>query len=298
MEQDTATSGGAFVPASLEDILRPDQTERDATPAGQPAEASPPPEQSGETGEAAQATPAESAPRDPETGRFAPKQPEEPTAEAGPPPVANEPQKSVPLSAVLEERKKRQALEAELAAFRAAQQPQAAPQQPAAPQVPLTDLMFQNPEQFVQALQQRQEEALLQTRIATSEAIARQQADYDAAEQALTAYAQSSPRAAAEVAQALRSHPAPAMWAYQAGKHLLAQSKWAPVMQQHSDPDAWINAEVERRLAARQSAAPASSSAPSPRLPGTLADVRSSGTRAAAQAQTYTPLDEIARFKG
>lgn len=289
MEQDTANSGGAFVPAPLEDILSRDPPDNEAQSGGQPERAEMIP-QAAETGEAAQATPDAEANRDPETGRFAPKQPEQPTAETGPPPGANDPQKMVPLSVVLEERKKRQAFEAELAAYRAQQQPPAPqqPQQPAAPQVPIEELIFQDPKAFVATMQRQQEEALLQTRIAASEAIARQKPDYEAAEQALTAYAQSSPRAAAEVAQALRSHALPAVWAYEAGKQLLAQRPEAI--------EARIAAEVERRIAER-APAPVSSSAP-PRLPGTLADVRSAGPRASAQAQTFTPLDDIARFKG
>jgi hypothetical protein len=285
MEQDTANSGGAFVPEPLEDIFSR-EPETEAPQAGGQPESDTLPEPAAETGEAVEAPPEAERERDPETGRFMAKQPEPaPQTETGPPPVKDEPPQTVPLSAVLEERKKRQALEAQLRAIMAQQQPQA-PQQPAQPQVPLEDLVFQDPKRFVEVMAQRQEEALLQTRIATSEAVARQQPDYDAAEQALTAYAQSSPRAAAEVAAALRAHPAPAMWAYQAGKQLLAQSPEAI--------EARIAAEVERRIAAR---APASSSAPPPRLPGTVADVRSAGQRTTAASQIGSPLEDIVRFK-
>lgn len=288
MEQDTANSGEGFAPTPMMDILSSRSAEPAPSPTPEPAPA-PQAEASGEP----PAPPKDERPRDPVTGKFAPK---EAQAAAAPPAAKQDAQpQSVPVSVVQEERKKRQALERELAELRArAAQPAQQPPQPAPQAVPLPDLMFQDPERFVQQLAQRQEEALLQTRIVTSEAIARQQPDYDKAEQALTAYAQSSPQAAQEVAQALRSHPAPAMWAYQAGKHLLAQQRWAPLMQQHSDPDAWINAEVERRLAeraAQAAPAPAPSSAP---LPQSLASARAAGPRNPAPAfRGPTPLSQI-----
>lgn len=282
MEQDNAeTSGGGFAPTPMTDILTP----RAAEPP--PQEVAPAPEATGEA-------PAQPKPEQPRAsdGKFAPK---EAQAEAAPPAAKQDAQAPtlVPVSVAQEERKKRQALEARVKELEAKLAPApVAPQQPAPPAVPLTDLMFQDPERFVQTLRQQQEEALIQTRLATSEAIARQQPDYDDAEAALTAYAQSSPQAAAEVAQALRSHPAPAMWAYQAGKQLLSQQRWAPVMQQHGDPEAFINAEVERRLAERAAqAAPAPSSVP---LPQSLASARSAGPRNPAPAyRGPTPMSAI-----
>ena len=288
MEQNDAdNSGGGFAPTPMTDILAP---RADAAPPPEAAPA-PAPEASGDT----PAAPMHEAPRDPATGKFVPK---EQQADAAPPAAKQDGQAPtlVPVSVAQEERKKRQALERELAELRAKLAPPPAaqqPPQPASPPVPLTDLMFQDPERFVATLRQQQEEALIQTRLATSEAIARQQPDYDAAEQALTAYAQSSPQAAQEVAQALRAHPAPAMWAYQAGKQLLSQQRWAPLMQQHSDPEAWINAEVERRLAERaaQAPAPAPSAAP---LPQSLASARAAGPRNPAPAyRGPTPMSAI-----
>lgn len=282
MEQDNAeTSGGGFAPTPMTDILAP----RAAEPPP-PQEAAPAPEATGEA-------PAQTKPEQPRAsdGKFAPK---EAQADAAPPAAKQDAQAPtlVPVSVAQEERRKRQALERELAELRAKMAPApAAPQQPAPPAVPLTDLMFQDPERFVQTLRQQQEEALIQTRLATSEAIARQQPDYDDAEAELTAYAQSSPQAAAEVAQALRSHPAPAMWAYQAGKQLLSQQRWAPVMQQHGDPEAFINAEVERRYAERVASAPAPSSVP---LPQSLASARAAGPRNPAPAyRGPTPMSAI-----
>jgi hypothetical protein len=230
-------------------------------------------------------------PRD-ERGKFAPKQNAAPPAEKDP--------EQGRIAALKAERDKRQALERELQELRArmaappAQPVQQAPRQPATPPVPLADLMFQDPEKFVAALQQRQEEQLLTTRIATSEAMARQQPDYDAAEQALTAYAQSSPQAEEEVRAKLRSHPAPAMWAYQAGKHLLSQQRWQPIMQQHSDPEAYIAAEVERRLQERQAEQQPVTQAPAPpRLPTSLATTRAAGPRTGPGWAGPTPLNNV-----
>lgn len=301
MEQDAT----GFTPKPFEELLRPDAgATRETEPAGRQEPIAPAPEASRETGEATAAPEAkDERPRDPATGKFLPKAADAPTQDAaGSPPAEQQaqPPQHVPASVLVEERRKWQAkvreLEARLSAPPPVPQP-AMPQQPAQPQVPLTDMLFQNPEQFVQTLAQRQEEALLQTRLATSEAIARQQPDYSDAEAALEAYARSSPQAAAEVAQMLRQHPAPAMWAYQAGKHLLAQQRWQPVMQQHPDPDAFINAEVERRLVERMQqrpAAPAPSSVPQPPPPASLASVRSAGPRNGAGTWTGpTPIGNV-----
>jgi hypothetical protein len=289
MEQDNAEiSGGGFAPTPMTDILTPraDKPEPAPTPR---TEAKPEPASAQEASGDKPAIPKDDRPRD-ATGKFAPKD----AQEAAPPAAKQDAPQSVPVQAVQEERRKRQALERELAELRArAAHPVAPQQQPQPAQVPLPDLMFQDPERFVQALAQRQEEALLQTRIATSEAIARQQPDYDAAEQALTAYAQSSPQAAREVADALRQHPAPAMWAYQAGRHLLSQQRWAPVMQQHGDPEAFINAEVERRMADRMRTQPAPAPSAAP-LPQSLASARSAGPRNIAPGFSGpTPMSAI-----
>jgi len=281
-------ANGGMTP--LSDVFgRQEPAAQQTAPEGQPEPQAAPQEQP-ETGEEQKAE----QPRD-ERGKFAPK------PQHAAPPAEKNPEEGR-IAAVKAEREKRQALERELTELRAKlAAPQAqpvqhqAPQPPAPPPVPLSDLMFQDPERFVAALQQRQEEQLLATRIATSEAMARQQPDYDAAEQALTAYAQSSQQAAAEVAAKLRSHPAPAMWAYQAGKQLLSQHRWQPIMQQHSDPEAFIAAEVERRLqeklAEQQAARPAA--APAPRLPTSLASAGSVAPRSGPGWAGPTPLTNV-----
>lgn len=269
MEQENGNAP-ADEPRALSDIFtRREAPEQVAEPAGQP-EPQPAPQPEPQTGEQTTAAPAE--PKTPEAG----------------------------LTAALQaERKKRQAYEKELAELRAKLTAQPAPpahqpQPPPEPQVQLSELMFQDPDRFVQTLQQRQEEAMLATRIATSEAMARQQPDYDAAEQALSAYAQTSPAAAAEVARMLRTHPAPAMWAYQAGKHILSLQKWQPLMQQHADPDAYINAEIERRMSERQAQQPTSPEpTPPARLPTSLAGARNTAPRSGPAWSGPRPLNAI-----
>jgi hypothetical protein len=286
MEQDNA--GGGFVPTALDDILRAEPG-ASSEPAGQPAPQAQP-ETPRETGEAATPPPEakDNRPRD-EAGRFAPKAEAAAKPETGPPPEENAAPKHVPVSVHVEERRKWQAkaaeLEAQIAALRQQPPPQPAqPQQPAAPQIAPEDLIFQDPRAFVGMLQQRQEEQLLATRLALSEALVRDKPDYADAEAALHEYARSSERAAVEVAQALRSHHAPALWAYEAGKKLLSMKP--------ETIEARINAEVERRYAERVAQSPAPSSAPPP--PASLASARSAGPRVATSTFAGpTPLTSI-----
>lgn len=275
-------------PRALSDILtRQEPAERQAEPAGQPEpqDAAPQPE----TGE----EPRQEQPRD-DAGKFAPK--------AAVPPAAEKTPEHGLTTALKAERAKRQELEREIADIRARlTAPQAPPAQqqqqaPATPPTPLPDLLFQDPERFVQTFEQRQQSALLETRIAISEAGARQQyADYEQALAALDAYARSGARQQAEVAQLTSTDPAPAYAAYRAGKALLAQQRWQPVMQQHGDPDAFIAAEVERRVAERIAQQPEQPDPinPAPRLPTSLAGARASGPRSGPAWNGPPPLDAI-----
>ena len=294
MEQDN--DAGGFVPTSLDALLRAEPGTLPKEPAGrqETEAASPEPVEKGEA-PAAPPEPKDDRPRD-ASGKFIPKA-EEAKPEQSAPPADDQPQSDrVPKSALIEERKKRQALEQRLRELetRAAQPaPPPVPQAPQQPQVALSDMLFQDPARFVEVMQKQQEEALLATRIATSEAMARQQPDYADAEAALTALAQSSPVAARQISEALRAHPAPAMWALEQGRKLIAQQRWQPLMQQHQDPDAWINAEVERRMSERMASAPAPSSVPHA-PPASLASVRSSAPRSgAAPWSGPTPMSAI-----
>lgn len=286
-EQD---SGGGFAPPSIEDVFgRRGTAPEPKAEGGQPEPQAPPPA-APETGEK---PPAEQKPqpnRD-EAGRFAPKQGEQ---QAGPPPEKHEPQ-NAPIAALKDERAKRQRAEqeaerlrAQLAAFQQ-QQARPAPPTPAQPvaqqpQQQAPQDFWADPEAFVKGVREQAvseaEERMFQTRLALSEAVARREPDYEEAERALEAFAATSPDARAEIAKTLRTHPAPAMWALQAGRQLIAAQRWTPVMQQHSDPEAYINAEVERRLQERMAATPPQP-APSalPNLPVSLAGARNTAPR-------------------
>jgi len=273
-------------PTPLGDIFgRHEPVERAAAPEGQPA-TPPEPPPTPETGE----EPKPGQPRD-ERGQFAPKPP------VAPPATREEDGR---IAAVKAEREKRQAVERELADLRAklaappappaVQQP---PQQPAPPPVPLEELLFQDPARFIQTFHERQEEALLQTRLATSYAVARQFEGYDEAEAAVAAYAQSGTKQANEIAAELRSHPSPAVRTYEIGKHLLAQQRWQPILQKHQDPESFIAAEVERRMQERQQPAQPVAPAPAPRLPTSLASATSVAPRSGPGWGGPTPLSNV-----
>jgi hypothetical protein len=282
-EQD---NGGGFAPPTIEDVFGRRETapEPKAT-GGQPEPQAPPPAPP-ETGDKPPAEQKQDRPRD-DAGRFAPKQGEQ---QAGPPPEKHEPQ-NAPIAALKDERAKRQRAEAETTYLRQqlealTRQPRPAPQAPPQqPQQQAPQDFWADPEAFVKGVREQAvneaEERMFQTRLALSEAVARKEPDYEEAERALEAFAATSPDARAEVAKMLRTHPAPAMWALQAGRQLLAANRWTPVMQQHSDPEAYINAEVERRLQERMSAAAAPQPAPSapPNLPVSLAGARNTAPR-------------------
>lgn len=292
MEQDTdTTTGGGFVPAPMTEILRSEPSAAPTEPAGRP-EPEAAPTAASEPGEKPAEAPRAEQPRQSD-GKFAPK--DAAAQGAGPPPAEQkEPPQTVPLSAVLEERKKRQALEARLRELEA----RAAPSQPpapvpqAAPEVPLEDLMFQDPQRFLQAIQKPFEERLVETRIVMSEQVARQQPDYEQAESALMAYLESNPAAKAQAAQIVRSHPAPALWALEQGRAVLAQQKWGQVIQQYGSPEAY----AEALRASQPAPAPAQPVAsPSPAVPpASLASVRSAAPRSGAAPWTGpTPLSAI-----
>lgn len=290
MDQENTAESGAVEPRSLWDTARPESVETThAEPAGR-QEPMAMEETAGETGDSPQALPEgqDGRARDPVTGKFIQKPEAAPEATGSPPAQQqSEPPQHVPVAVLVEERKRRQALERELAEYRSrpAAQPQVAPQHQAPP-VPMQDLMFQDPERFIQTLQQQRQEELVHTRIALSEAQARQNPDYEDAEKALHVYSRQNPRAAEYVANMLWTHPAPGIWAYQFGKKLIAQQRWQPIMQQHGDPEAYVNAEVERRMAERMQQQPATPTARPTAPPASLATARSVGQR--GNASTFT----------
>ncbi len=287
METERTEDAGGFVPRALDDILRPDATATEREPAGRP-EPEPQPAAAEETGEQPAPEPKGEQPRQPD-GKFAPK--DAAAANAGPPPVEQGAPQMAPVAAVLEERKKRQALEAELRELRARiAAPPPPPAAPPQPEIPLEDLMFQDPQRFVQAVRAPLEEQLAVTRLAMSERVARMQPDYAEAEAALVSYVNANPQVQQQVAHALRSHPDPAGWALEQGRKLIMQQKWGPVVQQYGSPEAFMEA---MRQQAAPPAAPAANSAP-PAPPASLASARSAGPRSGAPPwRGPTPLSQI-----
>ena len=157
MESEENTGEG-FVPTPLADVFSGPTAPREKEPAGRP-EPAPAPSVEAATGEKPEA---EDGPARDERGRFAPKaeETEQPKqadeANAAPPAAKSQPQ-TVPIAAVLEERRKRQDLEQRLRDMEArfaVPQPQAQ-SQPAAPEVPIGDLLFQDPERALQVLEER-----------------------------------------------------------------------------------------------------------------------------------------------
>ena len=287
MEQETtAPEGAAFEPRPMTDILRDAPAAPAKEPAGRPEPVAAPPEPV-ETGEKPDAQPTAERPRD-EAGRFAPKAG---APDTGPPPETKQdaPQ-TVPLAAVLEERNKRKALEArvkEMEARLTAPPPAPMPQPAAQPDVPLEDLMFQDPQRFIQAVRAPLEDELVRTRLAMSEANARRESDFDEATNAFTQYVEANPQIKNAVASQLRSHPDPARWALEQGRALIAQERWGQVIQQYGSPEAFIAAQRPS-----QPAPVAQPSAP-PAPPASLASIRSAGPRTAPPWSGPTPLSSI-----
>jgi hypothetical protein len=289
---DNQETAPAFEPTPLSDILsRRDDAPATEAPAGQPEPEAraPAPTEAGETPEAK----AERL-RTPD-GKFAPK----PEGDTGSPPAENAPEpEHVPRSALHGERERRQKAE-RLAAEKDAQIAElmrklAAPPAPAPvqqqPTTDPTDAYWQNPVEFTR---QETAKAVEQVRFQFSETAARRAySDYDETVQAFTQAVQQQVAAhgTSALAQALARHEDPAEFAYRTGKQALTLMKFG------TDPEAYINAQVEQRLAQRmaerEAAAPRNATPTAP-LPGSLAATRSTGGRTPAAWAGPVPLSAI-----
>jgi hypothetical protein len=229
---------------------------------------------------------AETVARD-EAGRFAPSQAAEEAPESGetqpeapasvaisePPsqPVETAPA-TIPYAALRDERNKRQALEAELAAYRASQQPQP-PMQTQAQPADAPD-MFEDPAGFQAWVRQaaasdamqlaRQEFALERTR-ASAIAAQSKYADYDATIEAFKGLAAANPG----LEQTMMQQPDPAEWAYRTAKTHLEVAQYGSV-------DALVEARLKQREAELIAAA---SAQVRPSAPPTITTQRSVGNR-------------------
>ncbi len=303
-QENTAESSAAFEPRSLfGDAARPEPAETThAEPAGRQDERAAP-EPVGELGDSVQTPPEgqDGRARD-AAGRFAPKPEAAPDATGSPPaPQQQEPPpQHVPVAVHVAERKKHQAEIAALQARLAQSQPMPQPQQAQQParqpiQPPPADLMFSDPDRYHAGMVQYQHHvaASMQAemdrrQLAMASTFARRQwADYDDALKELMDAASANPTFGQAFDAELARSNDPAGLAYQRGKDLLAQKQWQPIQQQYGNPQAFIDAEVERRLAAeRGQSMPAASSRTVTPPPASLASARSVGPR--GDANTFT----------
>jgi hypothetical protein len=201
---------------------------------------------------------------------------EEPPAAISEPPsqsVAPPEPATIPYAALRDERNKRQALEAELARFRASQQP-APPMQTQAEQPADAPDMFEDPAGFQAWVRQaaaadamqlaRQEFALERTR-ASAIAAQSKYADYDATIEAFKGLAAANPG----LEQTMMQQPDPAEWAYRTAKTHLEVAQYGSV-------DALVEARIKAREAELVAAATAQVR---PSLPPTITTDRNVGNR-------------------
>lgn len=211
------------------------------------------------------------------------------------------------MAALKAEREKRQALERKIAEYEARlAAPPAAPA-PAIQQTPeqAPPAFWDDPEKYVGSVEQRVakmvEEQTRNLRMDLARETVRSSApDYDDAEAALYEHVQEA-RASRDpvkiaqadaIAAAIRNAPNPAAVALQLGRQAKA------LREAGNDPQAMyeraVQAEVEKRLAAMQPAAPAApDQSPAPRLPGSLASARSAAPRGAPAYAGPKPLSAI-----
>lgn len=177
--------------------------------------------------------------------------------EAAPPAaVVEDNARHIPISALLDEREKRQKLEREAEELRKWRAEQEAKQQKRPD-------FYADPEGFLAQQQQLVQQALWNERLNTSEIVAREKFGDEAVEKAAEAFraaAQNSPALAAEFRRQANPYSYVIAW----------HKKQSTLEKMGDDPDAWINAQIEARLAERmaQMSQPVQSkpSAPPPSL--------------------------------
>jgi hypothetical protein len=197
---------------------------------------------------------------------------EAPTGEPEPapaPPAVQQEDRHVPLPALLDERDKRKAAEAEVENLRRWKADQEAKAKQSDPD------FFADPDAALARQQRALQEALFHERLNTTEALARDKYGDDAvtaAQEAFAAAAQQSPALAVELQRQRNPYGYVMEW----------HKKQAALQRMGNDPDAWIEAEVQRRLAERVAASPVPPAPPiAPAPPRSLASVPSAGANRA-----------------
>jgi hypothetical protein len=222
---------------------------------------------------------AEQAPAKPET----PKAPEPPKVEVKPAPTAAETVKpaitpeappQVPVKALQEERRKRQELERQLAAI---QQPQKAPD------------VATDPQGFQRHISETLQSQSINMRVDMSAAMARRQyQDFDSVMEAWYSLKDENPHLYQQAIQ----QELPADWAYNYVKRHQLMEKMG------NDPDAYIAAEVEKRLKERQPEVPQAPARPAAPVPPPSLANAPSGAAVVSTAKTFdgpTPFKSIIR---
>lgn len=228
-----------------------------------------------------------------ELGRFKAKDtgeetPDEPVAA---PPAAETEQERVPIAALMGERQKRQQLEDRLRQYdeyfarlnREPEQPQEAPDPFTDPDAHQAYVIEQAVSKAIERLTPQLQQSQVMSRAEVSEMLARQKfADYDQKIEAFKEAIQENPFLVSQVQNA----PDPATFAYNAATKYLEAKQYgtaAPSREQ-------IEAEVEARLREKIMGELGMNS---PKVPSTLADSRSVGSRSGPAWSGPTPLDSI-----
>jgi len=297
--------------ASLDDVLsdkpiEQPKAEAPAEPKGEPlAEPTPPPAADGQPTThnirrehqkkewAAQG-------RDPETGQFVskPKEPEkkpEATKEPEKPAEAAKPaappqeemtaKERAAFAAAADERRKRQALEQELAQLRQAQQP-AKPADPAAP----AKTFWDNPDEALKTEEQKRQATMVHTKLMTSEMIARSRyTDFDEKIATFKTLVEQNPA----LVQAWIASPDPATYAYNLAKNHAELQQVGGLEEMRKKIEADTAARVRKEVEAEQAAKAAEQEKLRAGLPGSLSDVRGATTGKTPAWGGPTPLGSI-----
>lgn len=185
----------------------------------------------------------------------------------------------VPRAALLDERRKRQELERELAKLQGKLEAYSQTVKPpeAAPQPSPEDMFYRDPVAFVNT-------RVAQERLAISEELVRQQHDdYDDVVKAFVEAAHKAPHLVAQ----MQVNPNPARYAYQTGKAYLQARQYGSIDEMKTKIREELRAEVTEEVKRELAKQAASAVQPS------LASARGTGTTAAPQWRGPTPLKQM-----
>jgi hypothetical protein len=201
----------------------------------------------------------------------------EPKGEITDVPPASKDERFIPISALLDERLKRQSIEQQFEAF----QRQIQQNQPKEPTFTKDDY-YDNPEKVLSTMRQELQSQMVLERINMTETFARSLPDGDKYVDAFIEAAGSDPYWAG-LAKQMQSQQNPGKFAYEQGKKYLAMKDFG------GDPAAYrekLKAEVMAEIAGKQEATQKQKAALKQQIPDTLSDVNSGRT---TQGQPVIP---------